>query len=264
MNLINNVFKTNSFEIENDNGHTEIICPYCEKGELIFFTKKEKWVGDEEFNSRIKKDPDYDSDFQKFYYLINLVCSNHMCNRNVISAGEISSSEIYTDNNGEGVKISSYIPHYFSKSPHLISLDSSYPADIQKLLESSFELFWVDKMSCANKIRICLESLMDYYKVPKKQKVKKDGKFKNLSLHERIKKCEILKKSNFDNEIFALAIKWIGNIGSHNTNDCSDEKIFLAYELLDFILQDLFINQNKLQQLVKKAKIVNKSKGKKI
>ena len=44
MNLINNVFKTNSFEIENDNGHTEIICPYCEKGELIFFTKKDRWV----------------------------------------------------------------------------------------------------------------------------------------------------------------------------------------------------------------------------
>lgn len=261
MNLINNVFKTNSFEIENDNGHTEIICPYCEKGELIFFTKKEKWVGDEDFNSRIKKDPDYDSDFQKFYYLINLVCSNHMCNRNVISAGEISSSEIYTDNNGEGVKISSYIPHYFSKSPHLISLDSSYPTDIQKLLESSFDLFWIDKMSCANKIRICLESLMDYYKVPKKEKTKK-GKFRDLYLDNRIRKCKAL--INSKNTNFAIAIKWIGNIGSHNTTDCSNDKILLAYELLDFILQDLFINQNKHQQLVKKAKIVNKTKGKKI
>lgn len=261
MNLINNIFKTSSFDIKNDDGHTEIIFPYCEKGELIFFSKKEKWVGDEEYNNRIKNDPNYDSDFQKFYYLINLVCSNHLCNRNVISAGEISAPEIYTDNNGDGFKITSYTPRYFSKSPHLISLDSSYPTDIQKLLESSFELFWIDRMSCANKIRICLESLMDYYNVPRKSK-KRDGKFKNLTLHDRIKKCKVLSASN--NENFALAIKWIGNIGSHNTEDFSNEKLFLAYELLDYILQDLFINQNKIKELAKKAKIVNKSKGKKI
>lgn len=263
MSFRKDLFIHNEFTIENDDSHTNITCPYCSKGELLFDSKKEKMLSDEKYNNQLKQSPDYDSDFEKYYFLINLICSGYQCKENVIVAGIITEHGIYSDNEGNGFQETTYKPTYFSKSPHIISIESSYPKDIIQLLESSFDLFWVDKMSCANKIRICLESLMDYYKVPKRSK-KRDGTFKNLSLHERIKKCDILKKSNFDNESFALAIKWIGNIGSHNSNDCSDEKILLAYELLDFILQDLFINQNKLQQLVKKAKIVNKTKGKKI
>lgn len=255
------LFIHNEFTIENNISHTNITCPYCEKGELLFDSKKEKMLADEKYNKQLRQSPDYDSDFERYYFLINLVCSNYQCKENILVAGIITEHGLYSDTEGNGFQENTYKPKYFSKSPHIISIESSYPKDIIQLLESSFELFWVDKMSCANKIRICLESLMDYYKVPKKEKTKK-GKFQIISLDKRIKKCKALINSRNTN--FAIAIKWIGNIGSHNTTECSNDKILLAYELLDFILQDLFINKSKHQQLVKKAKIINKSKGKKI
>jgi len=76
-----------------------------------------------------------------------------------------------------------------------------------------------------------------------------------LSLHERIELFK-LRFPEIGNSL--LAIKWIGNSGSHYDTLTQDD-VLDAYTLLDFSLSKLYNNQ---EQVIKKlAKDINKKKA---
>jgi len=55
-----------------------------------------------------------------------------------------------------------------------------------------------------------------------------------------------------------LAVKWLGNVGSHS-DELSREDIFDAFDILDVILDDLFVrNRARVKNLVT---AINKNKG---
>lgn len=73
-------------------------------------------------------------------------------------------------------------------------------------------------------------------------------KRKVLSLHRRI---EEYKRINTEIADYLLAIKWIGNEGSH-TRKLGKIDILETYELLEFSLDKLFDNkENKMKKLSK-------------
>ena len=56
-----------------------------------------------------------------------------------------------------------------------------------------------------------------------------------------------------------LAIKWIGNEGSHPEKSLTKNDVIDLYEILEHVLSELF--ENKSKTILAKAKKINKAKG---
>ncbi len=80
-------------------------------------------------------------------------------------------------------------------------------------------------------------------------------KRKKYTLHDRI---EEFKKKNKEVADYLLAIKWIGNTGSH-PGELEKEDILEAYQLLEHSLLSLY--DNKEERLRKISKEINSRKG---
>ena len=145
-------------------------------------------------------------------------------------------------------------PHFFQPTLNLFKIAEDCPDTIKEEIINSFKLFWIDLSSCANKVRIALELLMDELNVNKTKTVKK-GEIK-LNLHERILEY---RKENSEVGDFLEAIKWIGNSGSHSG---SLEKIDLVetYQLLEFSLNKLYDNKEAELKKIKNEIIARKGK----
>lgn len=121
-------------------------------------------------------------------------------------------------------------------------------------LENSFSLFFCDPPSAANHVRMALEMLMTRMKI--QQYRVQNGKRRYLSLHERI--MSFPKKYHDIQDLF-MAVKWLGNAGSHSGTTVSADDVFDAYELMEKLLAEVFYEESK--KLKALAKKINENKG---
>ena len=76
---------------------------------------------------------------------------------------------------------------------------------------------------------------MDHYHVPKRRKGN-NGKYHSLTLHDRI---ETFSKTQSAEGEKLMALKWLGNTGSHQ-GDVSRDNLLNGFEILEFLLAELF------------------------
>lgn len=125
---------------------------------------------------------------------------------------------------------------------------------IKEEIRKSFALYWVDISSCANRIRSGVEMLLTQQQIPIKQ-IGKNGKDYSLSLHERI---VLFQQVNPQAATHLLAIKWIGNAGSHSSR-LSEEDVLDSYEILEYVLDDLF--EKRAERVAKLSAQINSYRG---
>lgn len=175
------------------------------------------------------------------------------CDEHVFAVGKTEVVEVYDDEHGWCLE-SALKPLFFQPSIQIISIPDECPDDVKAELISASSLFWSDLSASANRIRAALELILTHKKIKKTQSTK-SGKRRVLSLHERI---ELFKAKDAQLAETMLAVKWLGNAGSHtsslNTNDVLD-----AFELLDHVIEELFVE--KLKKIRKLTKGINKKKG---
>ncbi len=105
-----------------------------------------------------------------------------------------------------------------------------------------FYQLWYEYEACVNKIRQSLEILVD-------EKGVKGGKLHN--------KIESLKESlGVDLCETLMAIKWIGNDGSHSGGDFTRDQILYTYSLMVDVLNKLYPD---LKEYLKKKDFVQKA-----
>lgn len=187
----------------------------------------------------------YDSEY---VFSIHLKCNN--CSETVAVSGFMA-EENYPSDEELGIQ-RRIVPISFFPAPKIIEIPNSCPANVKKILSETFGLYWLDLGSCANKIRISIEVLLNELSVISKKATKKGDT--DLSLHSRL---EIFEKTNPDVAKHLMAIKWIGNAGSH-FSELSSEDVLDAYELLEFSLEKLYNDRElKLKQI---SDEINKSR----
>lgn len=229
---------------------TKLICPECNKGELVIVQKNVEIGGYDTYNKKAKSHEDFDIDWLQNSFHGFLLCNK--CHEKIAFAGKSDiGMRIYLD--GEGPDCYDRLTiEYIERPPHIIEIHSKVPKKVKKIILDSFKLFWVDLNSCANKIRICLELIMDMSNIQKFQIVKHHRK--PLSLHERIINFS---KNDTALKIILTSIKWIGNYASHNENINKDD-ILDGYILLDLALKKIYVNNEK--EIMKIASSINSSK----
>lgn len=147
-----------------------------------------------------------------------------------------------------------YIPRYFHPPLQIFQCPKETPSNVIDELDKSFMLLFSDPPSSANHVRVALEHLLTELKV--KRYSTNNGKRHFISLHKRIDL--IPNKYEHVKDIF-LAIKWLGNAGSHSNHEVTMDDVFDSYELVIELLDEIYSRKrSKAKTLAKK---INKKKG---
>lgn len=232
-------------------------CSTCSNGYLVInedtFFSKETSVSQ-------KGHPLYGSEPEsvRFVYSCIFRCSNNNCNEQFASSGHgCLDWDIEEDDHGMQQQVYSpcFEPYYFYPSLKIIDIPKIVPDDITNQLNKSFELFFSSPSAAINHARSALELILNHLKVPKTTINNKNKRVK-INLHNRIDK---LAKQNSELKELLLAIKWIGNEGSHPEKRLTKNDVIDLYEILEHVLSELF--ENKSKTILAKAKKINKAKG---
>ena len=219
---------------------------------------KESFNFDELVNSKAAHNEDWwDPEFIELTFSCLFRCSNALCKESVACTGVGSVQQDYGyDENGETeVTYNEYFrPMFFWPHLKFFRFPKATPENVASEISKSFELVFADPPSAANHIRIALEHLLTVLKV--KRFTGRGGRLTYLSLHHRI---DHLPARFGDLKDLFLAIKWLGNAGSHSNLSIEMDDVFDAFELMDELLKLLYANEStRIRNLAKK---INKKKG---
>jgi hypothetical protein len=233
-------------------------CPRCNSGTLNL--ENDKFLMEE--NATTKQffhHEDFNIPYDlEFTYTAMLICTNPKCQEVVVSTGkggmgvinETITPEGYIDTQYDNI----FKPVFFHPPLHIFRIPEDTPENIKQAIISSFSLAFNNHSAAANQIRIALECLLTHLKVKRFETIR--GKRKRLNLHQRI---ELLPVKHKNIKEVCLAIKWLGNAGSHCDDKMSFDDVFDGYDMLSFVLEELY--DNKHEHVKKLAKRINEKKG---
>lgn len=229
-----------------------ILCPNCHKGKLQIkdtFISAQTKHSKEKYDSECFSETDYE---EKFCGMLE--CDNNTCKEIITVVGTMFLDPIsrYEDGMSYTEWRPFFKPEYFAPQLDIFELKKKYPLKVRNALINSFKLFFADNESCANKIRIVVEVLLDELKIPRTYN--KNNKRKNYFLHKRI---ELFQSKEQDLGALMLSIKWIGNYGSH-IDKLSKSDLIDAFIFLQSVLDKLYDDRNK--ELLKLSSMINKRK----
>lgn len=229
-------------------------CPHCQRG-LLQPLNNYPHVEETEYSKEEQKQPESEPDWTMERFVALLKCDIAHCGEVVAVAGN-RVAELYQDyearqQNWESV----LVPLFVRPAPHIIPVSKNLSPACSTQLRKAFELYWLDKAACANRLRIFVERLMDHFQVPIEGLGNKNKKHR-LDLSERIAEFDEMKPGHKD----ALdALRHVGNYGSHE-GKADDDALLDCFELLEDALAELIDEKKAL--LAAKAKKLIQNKGK--
>lgn len=143
-------------------------------------------------------------------------------------------------------------PKSFVPTLQIFEAPENLPDPIADALTASFAAFWSNPSAAGNALRIAVEELMTCEGVRKFPQGKRRGP---LDLHARI---EIYRLQQARRADLLLAVKWIGNVGSHQTDELTRKDVLDGYHLFERVLTETFHPSDAMLRLAKK---IIKAKG---
>ena len=226
-------------------------CPACNTGTLVIQPKTIS-VEETSFSRRSRSAEDWDFNDVNYSFAGLLQCNRPTCKGPVAICGT-GGVEPIPDEEG-GYDFEEYLEaRFLYPAPAIIRIPSSCPRNVRDQIEGAFSLFWSNLPAAANSIRGSVEFLLDHLGLKRYEQA--NGRRRRLSLHSRV---ELFKGKNAELGEPLLALKWIGNEGSH-AGALTKDDLLDAFELLDYIVDELFGNKRKsVRQL---SKQIIKRKG---
>jgi len=239
------------------------ICPRCETGVLRPITKSFLYEESGDIASeRLRHGEYFEYDAYTFRYSVLLKCNNSNCLERVSSCGQgyvqedfaVANGKLVFEDGGPRTDFAEiFVPEYFYPPINIFSVPQKCPEEVISEIKASFKLFFADSSASANYVRKTVDAILTNKKI-KRFTVNNKGKKVTINLHARIVEFE---KSKPDIAKKLLAIKWLGNEGSH-TDKMTKNDVLDAYEILEAAIDDLYVGQRRL--IEKKVAKINKSK----
>jgi hypothetical protein len=234
-------------------------CPRCAEGSLELV--KKSFTVEVTAESREASDHEaWEKDWDKGRFAGRLVCTRTDCAEPVVVCGDTSVVEDGFDNETGPTYTTKLHPVFFHPAPPLFRIPPTCTEEIRDELKRAWALYWSDSASCANRVRTCVELVLTHLKIRRFSKGKKNRRIR-LSLHDRI---DLFKQQNQRNAELAqalMAVKWIGNIGSHEggAGGVGREDVLNGLELLEHVLDEVFAQRS--MRLARMGKQIVKRKG---
>jgi len=179
-----------------------------------------------------------------------LTCTN--CRETIAVAGDAALESGYSD---DVAYVTVLTPRYVMPSPRILSRPVKMPNNVEALLSRAERLLWSSPAGAANALRAAIEAILTDRGIARSVLTKK-RKRQRLDLHARIL---IYGASNAELAKKMIAVKWIGNAGSHDGEEPTDSDIDDCFVLVDHVLEEIYDEKSKrLESLAKK---ITKRKG---
>ncbi|CAI1616569.1 Uncharacterised protein [Serratia quinivorans] len=198
-----------------------------------------------------RKHPEWDPEWIRYSYSLPYQCVS--CKGTTYSVGD-AEHYFYSNHDEETGEAdyeegNLYKPKYFTPTLYIFELPHYCPSAIKKGLVKSFQLAYCDVSASANRLRATLEILIRLNFTEAEIGVR--------NLHDQIL---LLTKKFTEIGDLSLAIKWIGNEGSHGEGEVQECALAFAYEAFAKILNIIY--GNKEATLEEAASLFVKVKGK--
>ncbi|WP_432200156.1 DUF4145 domain-containing protein [Erythrobacter sp. W53] len=206
---------------------------------------------------RAQSSEGWDPDWIQRRFSAQLVCTFEACEERVAIFGNSSvDEENFLDHRGNWDRdyISYFAPAGLHPAPSPIAIPAGVPEQISDRLTEAAALIWRSSDSAANQLRQAVERLLDHKRV-RKTITSKQGRRKRLPLHDRIKEFEASDQANAE---LLLAIKWLGNTGSHSEG-MHRKQVLDGFDIIELVLKNMFDRSE--MEVLKKARGINKRKG---
>ncbi|HLL06997.1 MAG TPA: DUF4145 domain-containing protein [Myxococcaceae bacterium] len=225
-------------------------CPRCYDGMLV--PAAHSFHKQETFESRdAKQSEDWEPDWEEERFAGLLACNRNECAESVAVCGR-THLEPSSDDPHQWIIV--YAPRFFLPAPPIFRVPNGTIQSVRDELMRAWTLYWSDAASCANRIRTCVELLLTYVGVP--QSTRPLGKKPaRLSLHARIEKFRVRAPELAES---LMAVKWLGNAGSH-VGELKKDDVLDGFELLEHVLAEVFEERSK--RLKRLQKDIVKWKG---
>ena len=176
-----------------------------------------------------------------------LVCDNPDCRDPVAIAGTLQRDYFQIDVSEYDIQ-ENFRVQAITPAPAPFHISEKVPEAVKFKVIAAAGLFWSDLEAAANMVRQAVETLLDQQKV---HKYPATGPRRAVSLHNRI--LDFQKKNPSAGDAL-LAVKWIGNAGSHK-GGLDRDAVLDGFELLEHALEETYIGSRKA--LLAKAKKIN-------
>ncbi|CAM7442423.1 MULTISPECIES: DUF4145 domain-containing protein [Enterobacter] len=172
-------------------------------------------------------------------------CSRKQCGE-VVACSGISGWERqgWDDGSSDDGYYQWYHPKSFFPSLQPFELPTKCPEEITEPLLASFSIFLMQPSAAANLIRISVEKMLTAMGV---DELKPTG-FR-IGLKDRLKKIPQLYES-FSPHL--MAIKFLGDAGSHNYRKVKIKDIEDAFEIMEYVVNDLFSGRKESVEVLTK------------
>lgn len=231
-------------------------CPACRTGHLTLDEKNLLKSETSESASEHKHEA-WEPDWIRYVFSCIFRCSNPNCKEPVTctGTGRVDIVEYEDDEYGWVQSTDErFKPQYFQ--PHLVLMDipQKCSAEVCSHLAQSFTLFFADPGAAMNCARAAVEALLNDLGI--KRFAVANGKRRPINLHQRIQSLPAKYKELTE---LLLAVKWLGNAGSHDGDKPTGADVRIMYDLLEHVLSEIYEGKGKKLKAI--AKQVNKNKG---
>ncbi|WP_258548830.1 DUF4145 domain-containing protein [Klebsiella pneumoniae] len=224
--------------------HVEWPCPECGQKTLEIIPES-LVVNDNHFTDKNCGEDWFEPEMHRSIFSCSARCSRRKCGEIVACSGE-SGWEREPWHGGEynDEYYQWFHPKTFFPSLHPFELPDKCPEEITEPLLASFSIFLLQPSAAANLIRISVERMLTAMGVPEH----KDTGWR-LGLKERLRKLPAIYEA-FSGQL--MAIKFLGDAGSHDYDKVKLKDIEDAFEIMDHVVNDLFSGRKESIEILTK------------
>jgi hypothetical protein len=227
-------------------------CPHCLTGVLILqkagFLRHSTVASDDQ-----QPEHGFDPNTVEYTFSCWLKCPAPKCGEMVAIVGTGFEEPVADEENGMAWE-EFFVPRFAWPMPPMFTIPEGCPAPVANELHASFQAAWNDRAAAASRLRVATERLLDSVGIARRQLTKKK-KYEMLRLHRRI---ELLGKTQSAMAKNLMAIKWLGNTGSHDSA-VSFKDLLDAYEIMEPTLDGILGSRAK--RIARLAKQLTKKHG---
>lgn len=206
-------------------------CPACAQKTLVI--DKESFYMKSLLESRRAQNEEWFEPYMdEMVFSCMAHCSRASCDEVVVCIGKGGWEEEWDHEMRNRDYVSWYEPMSFVPTLHPFTLPGECPPEIAGPITASFSVYLSQPGSAANLIRISVERMLTAIGVPEH-----NGKQKRINLHQRI---ELLDGQYLPYKNTLMAIKFLGNAGSHTYDEVTTGDIEAAFEIMEYVVNDLF------------------------
>ncbi|MDI5939410.1 MULTISPECIES: DUF4145 domain-containing protein [unclassified Micromonospora] len=241
-----------------------IVCPACSRGHLEKTTAFVRQRSGESLRAEDKWPDDFEPEWVQGMFTGILTCSLTGCWERVAVTGDFETvskpkpprvdawtqeHEMYTER---------YRLRFAHPAPLIVDCPTSTPEAVRKATTAAAAVIWTDPAGAAGRLRVAVEELMTAQKIAKTrlEKTKAGGRRRApRKAHERITEFA---QNKPDVARVLLAVKWIGNSGSHESR-LSAQDVLEGAQMFTHALRLLYDPSQ--TDLMRRVALVNKRRG---